>query len=250
MFTWLFGDRGIPASYRHMDVHGLHTYQWVNAIGDWAELNKYHFQVDQGEHPLPTTARRGRCSAAPAPTAIHLALVEAIDRAAGLPVVDPSGCGSWPVAKAAAYRVATPSTFTKVWSHADYPLTEVGRLTLSTRNADTRFGDVEQAGLDPGTLSPASSPSSDQMLQGWLFAQGDAHRYGLESDQPHPAVPSTNADAEVHNYGAGQPHGSPGATVKPGQELRAQQLRRSGRDGPALRGRAGHRRRLGRTYVR
>src|SRR5450759_3712967 len=31
MFTWLFGDRGIPASYRHMDGFGSHTYQWVNA---------------------------------------------------------------------------------------------------------------------------------------------------------------------------------------------------------------------------
>ena len=33
MFTWLFGDRGIPASYRHMDGFGSHTFQWVNADG-------------------------------------------------------------------------------------------------------------------------------------------------------------------------------------------------------------------------
>ena len=32
-FTWLFGDRGIPASYRHMDGFGSHTFQWVNARG-------------------------------------------------------------------------------------------------------------------------------------------------------------------------------------------------------------------------
>ena len=47
MFTWLFGDRGIPASYRHMNGYGSHTFQWVNAGGDrfWV---KYHWRCDQG----------------------------------------------------------------------------------------------------------------------------------------------------------------------------------------------------------
>jgi catalase len=32
-FTWLFGDRGIPASYRNMDGFSSHAYQWLNAAG-------------------------------------------------------------------------------------------------------------------------------------------------------------------------------------------------------------------------
>src|SRR5687767_13684126 len=46
-FTWLFGDRGIPKSYRHMDGFGSHTFQWVNAAGErfWV---KFHFKTDQG----------------------------------------------------------------------------------------------------------------------------------------------------------------------------------------------------------
>src|SRR5215470_14012712 len=32
-FTWLFGDRGIPASYREMDGFGSHTFLWVAADG-------------------------------------------------------------------------------------------------------------------------------------------------------------------------------------------------------------------------
>ena len=46
-FAWLFGDRGIPASLRHMDGFGSHTYQWVNAEGErfWV---KFHFKTDQG----------------------------------------------------------------------------------------------------------------------------------------------------------------------------------------------------------
>ena len=31
MFTWLFGDRGIPANYRQMDGFGSHTFSWTNA---------------------------------------------------------------------------------------------------------------------------------------------------------------------------------------------------------------------------
>jgi len=45
--AWLFGDRGIPASWRHMNGYGSHTYSWINADGQilWV---KYHFISDQG----------------------------------------------------------------------------------------------------------------------------------------------------------------------------------------------------------
>ncbi len=59
-FTWLFGDRGIPASFRHMDGFGSHTYQWVNAAGErfWV---KFHFKTDQGIRTLTSeeAAREG-----------------------------------------------------------------------------------------------------------------------------------------------------------------------------------------------
>ncbi len=45
--TWLFGDRGIPASYRHMNGYGSHTYSLWNARGEryWV---KWHFKTMQG----------------------------------------------------------------------------------------------------------------------------------------------------------------------------------------------------------
>jgi catalase len=73
--------------------------------------------------------------------------------------------------EAAGYRI-NPFDLTKVWPHADYPLIEVGRLTLN-RNPDNYFGDVEQAGFDPGNFVPGVGPSPDKMLQGRLFAYGD-----------------------------------------------------------------------------
>lgn len=45
------GDRGIPASYRHMNGYGSHTYQWTNAAGE-AFFVKYHFKTNQGVRSL------------------------------------------------------------------------------------------------------------------------------------------------------------------------------------------------------
>lgn len=65
-----------------------------------------------------------------------------------------------------------------MWNYDDHPLIEVGQLELN-RNADNYFGDVEQAGFDPGNFVPGIGPSPDKMLQGRLFAYGDVHRYRL-----------------------------------------------------------------------
>ncbi|HVH07694.1 MAG TPA: catalase [Myxococcota bacterium] len=171
-FTWLFGDRGIPASYRHMDGFGSHTFQWVNAAGErfWV---KFHFKTDQGIRCLTSeeAARIGGQN----PQHHQQDLHRAIDRGE-LP--------SWtmkvqvmPEADARTYRY-NPFDLTKVWRYADYPLIEVGKLVLN-RNPANYFADVEQAAFDPGHFVPGVGPSPDKMLQARLFAYGDAHRYRL-----------------------------------------------------------------------
>jgi catalase len=193
MFTWLFGDRGIPASYRHMDGFGSHTYQWANDRGE-AVWVKYHFVTDQGIRCLD--ASEATELAGLNPDSHQLDLIGAVE-AGDLP--------SWtlkvqimPMADAGTYRI-NPFDLTKVWPHADYPLIEVGRLTLD-RNADNYFGDVEQAGFDPGNFVPGIGPSPDKMLQGRLFAYGDAHRYRLGINHTQLPVNAPHA-AEVDNYG-------------------------------------------------
>ncbi len=193
MFTWLFGDRGIPASYRHMDGFGSHTYQWVNAAGE-AHWVKYHFITDQGIECLDSSEAAELAGLNP--DSHQLDLVEAIDR---------GEFPSWtlkvqlmPVADAATYRI-NPFDLTKVWPHADYPLHEVGRMTLD-RNPDNYFADVEQAGFDPGNFVPGIGPSPDKMLQGRLFAYGDAHRYRLGINHTELPVNSPHATT-VDNYG-------------------------------------------------
>jgi len=171
-FTWLFGDRGIPASLRHMDGFGSHTFQWVNADGErfWV---KFHFKTDQGIRCL--TSAEAAVVGGKDPAYLHKDLYDAIGR---------GDFPSWtlkvqvmPAAAAATYRY-DPFDLTKVWPYRDYPLIPVGRLVLD-RVPDNHFAEVEQAAFDPGNFVPGIGPSPDRMLQARLFAYGDAHRYRL-----------------------------------------------------------------------
>ncbi len=171
-FTWLFGDRGIPASYRHMDGFGSHTFQWVNAKGEvfWV---KYHFKTGQGIKCL--TAEEAARTAGENPESHQLDLLRAIER---------GEFPAWtlkmqimPAAEAANYRF-NPFDLTKVWPYKDYPLITVGRMVLN-RNPENYFAEVEQAAFNPAHFVPRIGPSPDKMLQGRLFAYGDTHRYRL-----------------------------------------------------------------------
>ena len=193
MFTWLFGDRGIPASYRQMNGYGSHTFQWVNAAGEQFFV-KYHFKTDQGIACL--TAAEAAKLAGENPDSHQMDLHEAIHR---------REFPTWtlkvqimPAAAAKTYHL-NPFDVTKVWPHGDYPLRDVGRLTLD-RNPANYFADVEQAAFDPANFVPGIGPSPDKMLQGRLFAYGDAHRYRLGINHTQLPVNSPHA-ADVANYG-------------------------------------------------
>ncbi|MBF9066713.1 catalase [Streptacidiphilus fuscans] len=191
--TWLFGDRGIPSSYRHMNGYSSHTYQWTNEAGE-AFWVKYHFKTDQGIAGL--TAQEATALAGLDPDSHQRDLREAIEG---------GEFPSWtvqvqvmPAADAAAYRF-NPFDLTKVWPHADYPPIEIGRLELN-RNPRNVFAEVEQSVFSPAHFVPGIGPSPDKMLQGRLFAYGDAHRYrvGINADQLPVNRPHV---AEAHTYG-------------------------------------------------
>ena len=195
-FTWLFGDRGLPASWRHMNGHGSHTFQWVNSAGErhWV---KFHFNTDQGIRCLTEAEAAG---AAGKNVAHHQQdLYEAIER---------GDYPSWtlrvqlmPEADAATYPI-NPFDLTKVWPHRDYPLIEVGRMELN-RTPANYFAEVEQAAFDPGHMVPGVGPSPDKMLQARLFAYGDAHRYRLGVNHTQLPVNSPKGCGFDHgrNYG-------------------------------------------------
>jgi len=225
MFTWLYGDRGIPASFRHMDGFGSHTFQWVDAKGE-AFWVKYHFKTDQGLKWLPSEEATRIAGADPDYHGRDLS--RAIAR---------GEYPSWtlkmqimPLADAARYHF-NPFDVTKVWPYKDYPLKTVGRFVLN-RNPENYFAEVEQSGFDPANFVPGIGPSPDKMLQGRLFSYADAHRYRLgvnytqlPVNRPHAAsVDNYNRDGYMRFDGNGgseknyEPN-SFGGPVQTGQQL-------------------------------
>ena len=65
---------------------------------------------------------------------------------------------------------------THIWSHKQFPLREVGKLTLN-ENAKNYFAEIEQAAFNPAHMVPGIGPSADPVLQSRLFSYPDAHRH-------------------------------------------------------------------------
>lgn len=157
--TWLMGDRGIPKSFRHMNGYGSHTFMWVNAAGErfWV---KYHFKTDQGIDYLSQA------------DADEMAGSDADHHRRDLyEAIESGNAPTWslkvqimPFEDAADYRF-NPFDLTKVWPHGDYPLIDVGRMTLN-KNPDNFFIHIEQAAFEPSNMVPGIGPSPDKMLLG------------------------------------------------------------------------------------
>ena len=167
--TYLMGDRGLPRSWRHMNGYGSHTYMWVNAAGDkfWV---KYHFHTQQGVQGLTGDAA-DRIAGQDAE--FHRRdLFEAIAR--GEAPQWKLSVQVMPYEDAKNYRF-NPFDLTKTWPHADYPLIEVGTMTLD-ENPVNFFAQIDQAAFAPSNTVPGVGFSPDKMLLGRVFAYADAHR--------------------------------------------------------------------------
>ncbi|MEU3709073.1 catalase [Streptomyces catenulae] len=189
--TWLMGDRGIPKSYRHMNGYGSHTYMWVNAGGEKFWI-KYHFKTDQGIDFL-TQADADRLAGEDGD----------VHRRDLHDAIESGNAPSWtlyvqvmPFDDAPDYRF-NPFDLTKVWPHGDYPLIEVGRMTLN-RNPEDYFIHIEQAAFEPSNLVPGIGPSPDKMLLGRLFSYPDTHRYRIGPN--YAQLPPNRAHVPVHSY--------------------------------------------------
>ncbi|MGW4645821.1 catalase [Kitasatospora sp. NPDC004289] len=189
--TWLMGDRGIPKTWRQMNGYGSHTYQWVNAGGErfWV---KYHFKTDQGIDFL--TQSDADALAGQDPDAHIRDLYDAVKN---------GNHPSWtlhvqvmPFEDAWDYRF-NPFDLTKVWPHGDYPLIEVGRMTLN-RNPDNYHVHIEQAAFEPSNLVPGIGVSPDKMLLGRIFSYPDTHRYRIGPN--YAQLPPNRPHVPVHSY--------------------------------------------------
>ncbi|MBA8815024.1 catalase [Microbacterium halimionae] len=189
--TYLMGDRGIPASYRQMNGYGSHTYMWVNAEGEKCWV-KYHFHSNQGVAGLTDQ------------DATRIAGEDAdFHRRDLYSSIEQGDFPSWtlsvqimPYEDAKDYRI-NPFDLTKIWPHADYPLIEVGTMTLD-RNPDNFFAQIEQAAFEPSALVPGIGFSPDKMLLGRAFAYSDTHRHRIGAN--YQQLPVNRPHVELNTY--------------------------------------------------
>jgi len=189
--TWLMGDRGIPKTWRHMNGYSSHTYMWVNAAGErfWV---KYHFKTDQGIDFLTQQE------------ADDLAGTDADYHQRDLyQAIEDGNHPSWslkmqvmPFEDAKTYRF-NPFDLTKVWPHGDYPLIDVGRMTLN-RNVSDYHTEMEQVAFQPNNMVPGTGLSPDKMLLARGFSYADAHRARLGVN--YQQIPVNAPKSPVHSY--------------------------------------------------
>ena len=170
--TILFSDRGTPDGYRQMDGFSSHTFSLINAKNELFYV-KWHFKTRQGIKNF--TGERAAEMRGVDPDHAQRDLFDAIKR---------GDFPKWrvcmqimPEKEAETYHI-NPFDLTKVWPHGDYPLIEIGELTLD-RNPVNYFAEVEQAAFEPRNIVPGMGFSPDKMLQGRLISYPDAHRYRL-----------------------------------------------------------------------
>lgn len=172
MFTRLYSDLGIPASYRHMDGAGVHAFKFVNSKGE-IFYTKFTWKTAQGVKSLSTQ----EASAIQAQDFGHATkdLYDAIGR---------KEFPSWDLYA----QIITPDKLdafdfypldpTKVWPEKEVASVKLGTFTLN-RTPDNFFNDTEQSAFSPAVMVPGIEPSEDRLLQGRLFSYADTQRYRL-----------------------------------------------------------------------
>ena len=205
--TIVMSDRGIPATYRHMHGFGSHTFSLINAKNErhWV---KFHLKSQQGIRNL--TDAEAEALIGKDRESHQRDLYESLEK------------GDFPkwmlcvqIMSEAEAASAPFNLFdlTKIWPHKKYPLREVGVMELN-RNPENFFAEVEQSAFNPANIVPGIGFSPDKMLQGRLFAYGDAQRYRLGVN--HHLIPVNAPRCPVHSYhrdGAMRVDGNFGGTL-------------------------------------
>jgi catalase len=187
----LMSDRGTPFSYRHMHGFGSHTFSMINKNDEHVWV-KFHFKTIQGIKNF--NGKEANEMRGIDPDHAQRDLVEAIGR---------KDFPTWTLQ----IQVMTderqknhkynPFDVTKVWSHKDFPLIDVGTMELN-EIPENYFRDVEQAAFAPAHVVDGIGYSPDKMLQGRLLSYPDAHRYRLGVNYEH--IPVNKCPYMVANY--------------------------------------------------
>lgn len=173
-----FSDSATPVGWRHMDGFGCHTFKWVNTSGEYVYV-KYHYVPAAGKQNFTFDQAQRMCGLDPdfakRDLFEHIESGKTAEWMLHVQIMNQQEADCCPY---------DPFDVTKVWSHHDFPLHEVGRLVLN-RNPENYHRDVEQAAFSPGNLVPGIEPSPDLLLNWRMFFYRDAqyHRLGVNHHQ-------------------------------------------------------------------
>ena len=168
----LFSERGIPDGFRHMNGFGVNTFKLVNQKQE-AFYAKFHWISNQGVRNLDQ-ASASKLAGQDADYALR-DLQTSIS--AGK---HPSWTLKFQAMSVAAAQRASFNVFdvTKTWPHAEFPLVELGKMTLD-QLADNYFAQVEQLAFSPANMVPGIEASPDKMLIGRMVSYPDAQRHRM-----------------------------------------------------------------------
>ncbi|QPC48463.1 catalase [Mangrovibacillus cuniculi] len=215
MITFLFSPWGIPATYRHMQGSGVHTYKWVNEEGK-AVLVKYHWEPVQGIRNLTQV----EAEEVQGKNFNHATqdLYEAIER---------EEFPEWELYVQIMSDEEHPELDfdpldpTKLWYKDQYPWVKVGKMVLN-KNPEDYFNEVEQVAFGTGVLVDGLDFSDDKLLQGRTYSYSDTQRYRvgtnylqLPINKPKKDV-ATNQRAGSMEYKVNKgPHQNPHVNYEP-----------------------------------
>lgn len=188
---FLMSDRGTPYGYRHLNGYGSHTFSLINDKNEKVYV-KFHFKTAQGIKNF--TNEEASKMKGDDPDFAQRDLVEAIDK---------GDFPKWNVKiqvmtlEQSKTHHFNPFDLTKVWSHKEYPLIDVGVLELNQIPANY-FADVEQSAFAPAHVVDGISYSPDKMLQGRILAYNDAHRYRIGAN--YEQLPVNRCPYAVNNF--------------------------------------------------
>ena len=157
MFTYLYSDMGIPATYRNMNGSSVHGFKWVN---DKSEVTyvKYTWKTLQGEKYL---------------TAKQAEEIQAKDfQHATNDLYTSIKNGEYPQWELYVQMIKAedidkfsfwPLDATKDWPTDKIPMIKVGKMTLN-QLPKNYFEEVEELAFAPGSLIPGIEASEDKLL--------------------------------------------------------------------------------------
>ena len=191
MLMWVMSDRALPRSLTMMEGFGIHTFRFINALGE-SRFVKFHWKPRKGVHSLVWD--EAQKIAGKDADFNRRDLWETIERGDfpewefGIQVVEERDEHKFD------FDLLDP---TKLIPEELVPVQRIGKMVLN-RNPDNFFAETEQVAFHPGHVVPGIDFSNDPLLQGRLFSYIDTQikRVGPNFAQ----IPINRPTCPFHNH--------------------------------------------------